>query len=145
MIRTLARRLLRKTDGSVAIEFALIGPALIGMMFAVLQVGVGMQNYNALRSVATDVARYTVVNYQSDNKVTADTIKTYGRALAIKAPYGLDSDRLAINVVTQTTSRVTGTKEMTLTMSYSVPTFLSVIGVGEIPISYSQPVFVNAT
>lgn len=134
-------RLLRAREGSVAVEFALIGPALIGMMFAVLQVGVGMQSYNALRSVSTDIARYAVVNYQTDNTLTNDQIKTYGRSIAIQAPYGLKSERLDIQVTSVTTSRVPGTDEKTLQIIYAVPSFLSIFGLGEVPISYEQPIF----
>lgn len=50
--------------GSVMVEFAIIGPALLAMLFGVMQFGIGMQNYNALRAVSEEVARYAVINAQ---------------------------------------------------------------------------------
>lgn len=133
---------LRRDDrGSAAVEFALIGPALIGMMFGVLQVGIGMQNYNALRGAAGDVARYAVVNYQTANRLTDTQLTNYARTVATGSPYGLISDRLTASVAPATTQRVAGATEMTITYSYAVPTVLAVIGVGDIPISYSRPIF----
>ena len=57
----LFKRLAHDLQGSVAIEFALIGPVFLTMFLGVLQIGIGMQNYNALRGISADVARYAVV------------------------------------------------------------------------------------
>lgn len=135
------RKILHDKRGSVAVEFALIGPTFIAMMLGVLQIGMGMQNYNALRSVGSDVMRYAVVNYQTNNDLTDTQVRDYARSLAVNSPYLLDSSRLAVTVSSVTTSRVSGTFEKTLTLTYSVPTVLSIIGVGEFPITYSQSIF----
>ncbi len=141
MIRRFLRLLRRDDRGSAAVEFALIGPALIGMMFGVLQVGIGMQNYNALRGAAGDVARYAVVNYQTANRLTETQLTNYARTVATGSPYGLIADRLTATVIEAPTQRVAGATEMTITYSYAVPTVLAVVGVGDIPISYSRPIF----
>ncbi|MDT0508104.1 TadE/TadG family type IV pilus assembly protein [Novosphingobium sp. MMS21-SN21R] len=135
------RSLLRDRSGSVVVEFALIGPTFIALMLGVLQIGMGMQNYNALRSVGSDVMRYAVVNYQTNNDVTNIQVRDYARSIASRAPYGLNSTRLAITVAPVATSRVSGTIEKTLTLTYSVPTVLTIIGFGEFPITYSQSIF----
>ena len=51
----LFRRLRANARGAVAIEFALLGPAFIVMLLGVLQVGIGLQSYNALRNASADV------------------------------------------------------------------------------------------
>ncbi|MES2303169.1 MAG: TadE/TadG family type IV pilus assembly protein [Pseudomonadota bacterium] len=135
------RSLLRDCSGSVVVEFALIGPTFIALMLGVLQIGMGMQNYNALRAIGSDVMRYAVVNYQTNNDVTNVQVRDYARSIASHAPYGLNTTRLAIVVSPVATSRVSGTIEKTLTLTYSVPTVLTIIGFGEFPITYSQSIF----
>ena len=135
-------RLGRDTSGSTAIEFALIGPALIGMFMGVLQIGVGMQNYNAVRSVSADVARYAVVNYQTNNHLNTDQLQTYANGIASAAPYGLVRERFSVEITVAATQRVTGANEYNMHMTYDVPTFLSILGMDDIPLTYDRPVFV---
>ena len=135
-------RLHRDTSGSTAIEFALIGPAFIGMFMGVLQIGVGMQNYNAVRSVSADVARYAVVNYQTNNHLNTDQLQTYANGIASAAPYGLVRERFSVEITVAATQRVTGANEYNMHMTYDVPTFLSVLGMSDIPLTYDRPVFV---
>jgi hypothetical protein len=40
------------------------------------------------------------------------------------------------------TQRVSGATEMTLTLTYNIPTFLSIVGIGEIPLTFTRPIFV---
>ena len=141
MIRLL-NQLRRSDDGSVAIEFALAGPVLIAMMMGILQFGIGMQNYNALRGISSDVARYAVVNYQTKNRLTAAQLETYANGIASRAPYGMIVQNFESQVTTAATQRVTGATEFTIELSYRVPTFLGFIGLGEIPLTYSRPIFV---
>lgn len=128
-------------QGSVVTEFALLAPTVMTLMFGVFQIGIGMQNYNAMRSVASDVMRYAVVNYQTGNELSNDQIRYYLRSIAIKNPYNLESSRLDLNVTSVATPRITGTIEKTVRITYSVPTVLSFIGVDEFPITYEQPLF----
>jgi Flp pilus assembly protein TadG len=137
------RKLTSDQGGSVVTEFALLGPTVMALMMGVFQIGIGMQNYNALRSVASDIMRYAVVNYQTGNELTNDQIRYSLRSVAVKDPYGLDSSRLAISVTSVTTSRVPGAIEKKITMTYSVPTVLSFVGVDEFPITYTQPLFLT--
>ena len=130
------------SSGSVAIEFAILAPVLITMLFGVLQVGLGMQNYNALRSVAAEAARNAVVERQKGVAHAAADVRTKAIAVATASPYSLKSSRLTVTCTNATTQRVTGATEMTLTISYNVPSFLSIMGMGEIPITFSRPVFV---
>lgn len=140
----LARRLSRDCEGSAVVEFALLGPTFIALMLGVLQIGLGMQNYNALRSVATDTMRHAVIDYQSKdvaNRATSLDLANYARTIAVKAPYGLKNTALSVKVDSVATSRVTGALEKTITLSYNIPTVLEIIGIDDIPITYSQPIF----
>ncbi|HMT47177.1 MAG: hypothetical protein RL702_1048 [Pseudomonadota bacterium] len=137
-----AAGLLRSTRGAVVVEFALIAPALLAMLFGVLQLGLGMQNYNALRSISADVARHAVVNYQTANKLSTSQLQAYARTVASAPPYGLQADRLIATVDLAPTQRVTGAREFTVRLQYDVPSFLGVIGINSIPIDYSRPIFV---
>ncbi|HQV02683.1 MULTISPECIES: TadE/TadG family type IV pilus assembly protein [unclassified Novosphingobium] len=143
MLRRL-KALRERTDGSVIVEVALLAPLLIGMFMGVLQIGIGMQNYNALRGASADVARYAVINYQTSNRLTTSQLQDYANGVATQAPYGLTRSRLTVTIATASTQRVTGAVEYTMTMRYNVPTMLSLLGVSEIPITYSRPIFVIA-
>jgi len=144
-MRRFLPRLRGDASGSTAVEFALIGPAFIAMFMGVLQIGIGMQNYNALRGVSGDVARYAVVNYQSHNRLATTQLQSYAASVASKPPYGLTTSRLTATVTTAAVQRVVGATEYTITLKYDIPTFLGVIGIGEIPLTYERPVFVLST
>jgi Flp pilus assembly protein TadG len=138
------KQLRASTDGSVIVEFALLAPLLIGMFMGVLQIGIGMQNYNALRGASADVARYAVINYQTNNRLTTSQLQDYANGVATQAPYGLTRSRFTVTIATATTQRVTGAVEYTMSMRYTVPTMLSLLGVSEIPLTYQRPIFVIA-
>jgi Flp pilus assembly protein TadG len=138
----LFERLFRDAEGSVIVEFALVGPVLIAMMLGILQLGIGMQNYNALRGISSDVARYAVINYQTKNKLTVAQLETYANGIATRAPYGLVNQNFESDVTVAATQRVTGATEFTLELTYRVPTLLGFIGLGDIPLTYSRPIFV---
>ncbi|MEL0212759.1 MAG: TadE/TadG family type IV pilus assembly protein [Novosphingobium sp.] len=137
----LIARLLRDNTGSVVTEFALLGPTVLTLMLGVFQIGIGMQNYNAMRAVSFEVMRYAVVSYQTDNNLTNAQLVSYARSIATGQAYGLDATRLDITIADVTTPRVTGTKEKTLKIVYAIPTVLSIIGYSEFPIKYSQALF----
>lgn len=135
-------QLLADREGAVAVEFSLLGPMMITLMMGVIQIGISMMSYNSLRSVASEAARYTVVNYQTNNKVTTTQISSVTRAIATTGAYSLDNSRLTVTVNTATTQRVLGATEITLRLDYRVPTLLSLIGVGDFPMTYTRPIFV---
>ena len=139
----LLRSLKRDESGVTAVEFSLLGPVMIASMLGVLQIGTAMWSYNSMRSIAHDIARFAVVNYQTSNRLTNSQIADATRSIATHSPYGLYDDNLTVTVVDATTQRVTGATELTLTISYSVPTVLSLVGLGDIPMSYSRPVFLT--
>jgi Flp pilus assembly protein TadG len=147
MVR-LAAKLRRDDAGSVIVEFAIICPALLAMLFGVMQFGIGMQNYNALRSVSEEVARYAVIDAQdaaahSDMTMRDSNaeLEAYAAEIAGVAPYNLQTSHLTARV-TSVPTRVDGTSERTITLQYNVPSFLGVIGIDSIPITYTRSVFI---
>lgn len=139
---SILNRLLRDSSGSTIIEFALIGPVMIGMMLGALQLGVGMHGYNAMRSASADVARYATVQYQTKNNLTNSQIRAYAQLVLTRAPYGLSSDDVGVTVVNAATQRVAGAKELTLTYTYRVPNLLTMLSQREINLTYARPIFV---
>lgn len=147
--KTLLARLHRDGNGAVMVEFALIAPAMLAMLFGVFQFGLGMQNYNALRSITSEVARYAVIDAQdaaahSDMTMrdTNEELQDYAREIATVAPYGLQDSRLTVTV-TSVPTRVDGASERTISLQYNVPSMLGMIGINSIPITYSRPVFIS--
>jgi len=137
------RQLLRDRAGNAALEFGILGPAMLALLLGVFQVGIGMQAHNAVRSVAMDTARYATIQYQQNKTLDNEQIKDWTRATATGASYLLDSDRLTVNCITDV-SPIAGTSMRTLTITYDVPTLLGVIGVPDYQITYTREVFVPA-
>ncbi len=135
------KRLRSDSKGAAAIEFALIGPAFIVMMLGVLQVGLGLQSYNAMRSLSADVARYSMVQYQTGNEVSNSQIRSWTRNHAQGAPYLLDPDRLGVTISDASTQRVVGAKELSISVSYRITSVLEFIDIDGPTLDFERPVF----
>ena len=136
------RRFLASCGGATAVEFALIAPVLITTVLGVVQVGMAMQEYNALRGVAGDVARYAVVNYQASNKLSTTTLETYGASVARASPYNIQATGLLVTISEAGTQRVTGAKELTFTIRAQVNNVMAFLNFNDYYISFSRPIFV---
>lgn len=136
------RSLRQDSTAAMMIEFALLAPLLITMMIGVFHTGVYMQNYNAVRSLTSDGARFTMIEYQKGNELTNAQIRNVLIATATSAPYMLDSDRLSITVSTVTPSRVTGAQEIDLDVTYTLEDWLPFVTLPASTLTYSRPVFV---
>jgi Flp pilus assembly protein TadG len=137
----LVRRFRQDRNGSVVIEFALIGPALIVALIGVLQVGMAMQSYNAIRSVTAETSRYALVEHQKDNVLTNAEIQSEAVDIATGAPYLLKSSALTITVTDAATQRVSGATEKTVTVTYQVPSFLPLMNFVAPSVNHSRPIF----
>ncbi|WP_379546722.1 TadE family protein [Qipengyuania sp. DSG2-2] len=124
------------------IEFALIGPVVIGLMLGVLQVGVALQNYNAVRSAAADAARYAVVQYQAGNTPSDAQIETEAESIATSSPYFLKSDRLVLDVDQEATQSIAGAIEMTISATYTPELILPFFSWKAPAMTYERPIFV---
>ena len=92
------RRLTASERGASAVEFALLAPVFISLMLGVVEVGLYMQNYNAVRSLAGDAARFAAVEYQKNNVVTEEALEANIKAMGLAAPYSLMDSQLTVTV-----------------------------------------------
>lgn len=138
--RTFLLRLARDGAGATIVEFAILAPAVIGLMLGVLQVGMGMQSFNAIRNVTADTARYAVVEYQKGEAPDNARIAQEARDIASGAPYLMDS--ITVVAVDAATQQVDGAREITLTISYKVPFVLPLFNWSGPKVTHSRPIFV---
>jgi Flp pilus assembly protein TadG len=142
-MRQFLNRLRRENTGVAAIEFALIGPAFIVMILGVLQVGMGLQSYNAMRNLSADVARYSMVQYQTGNALSNSQIRSWARNHAQGAPYLLDPDRLGVTVEEPETQRVAGARELNITVTYRINSVLEFIDIDGPTLDFARPIFLT--
>ena len=141
--RDLFRTLAADRRGATAVEFALLAPAIIAMLLGVLQVGAAMQNYNALRNVSADVARYAMVQYATGNNLTNDQLRNYALSASENTPYLLEASRINATVTDAATQRVTGATEKTLIIDYQVLGLFDAMGLRGPAITYTRPLFLT--
>lgn len=135
-----ADRIRADRRGAVLVEFALLAPVLITLLIGVVQVGLHVQNSNAVRNLASDGARMAVVQYQRGNALTADQIQAMVVAQGVGPKYNLHPDRLAVEV-TEPASRIGGVREMRIRISYNAPDYLAFVDNAGLGIDYERPVF----
>jgi Flp pilus assembly protein TadG len=140
--RLFLQRLGRDKAGVTIVEFALLSPLLIVMLLGVLQVGITLQSYNAVRHISADVARHAMVQYATGNHLGDDELTLYARGVATQAPYLLNST-LIVDVDDVATPAVTGTTEKTLTVTYEIPSMLDTMGLRGPWITYARPLFLT--
>lgn len=141
-LRKVLNRLWRNSQAASAVEFALLAPVFFGLLFAVFQVGIYMQNYNAVRSLASDAARFAMVEYQKNNTMSATTMQDNIESMAVSAPYSLHSSQLTVAVTEITPSSVNGSREFDLDITYVLPTLLGGIKIDALTLTHSRPMFV---
>ncbi len=127
----------------MAVEFALLAPVLLVLIFGVLHVGIAMQNYNALRNLSADVARFAVIAHQSGNTLSSSQIRAHAITHGQGAPYLLEGNRLNAVITTPTVQRVTGATEMQITVTYQIESMLEFAGIDAPYIIYTRPIFVT--
>ena len=138
----LLRRITRDRTASMAVEFAMLAPAFLAMFIGLFQVSVYLQNYNAVRSLASDAARLVTVEYQKDNDLTVGQIESIMLGMAVNPPYLLDTDRIAIDVTQEGASRINGATEFTLDITYVEEDWLPFVDLPDLSLEYERPVFV---
>jgi Flp pilus assembly pilin Flp len=136
-----AARLRNDERGSVLIEFALLAPVFLTLLIGVVQVGLHMQNANAVRNLASDGARFAVVQYQRERNSPTEVIETWIRSEGVGGKYNLATDRLGVTVTEESTSRIAGAIEMEIRVTYSAPDFLAFVPAEVLQLQYVRPVF----
>lgn len=138
------RRLRGDHAGSVIVEFGILAPAIIMLMLGVVQVGLWMQTYNALRSVAAESGRYVAVEYQKANRISNVQMALWARDRAI-SNYLMEADRVNTSVVDSGTQSIAGVTEKTLTINYTMGSIMQIVGIDGIPVTFSRPIFVKSS
>lgn len=136
------RRLTASERGASAVEFALLAPVFISLMLGVVEVGLYMQNYNAVRSLAGDAARFAAVEYQKNNVVTEEALEANIKAMGLAAPYSLMDSQLTVTVTEVSPARVNGAREYDLDIDYALPDIIGGTTIDNFTVSYSRPLFV---
>ncbi|MCB2047159.1 MAG: pilus assembly protein [Novosphingobium sp.] len=133
----------RDSQGAAAVEFALVAPMLLTLLFGVMMIGIHMQAYNAVRSAAFDTERYTVVEYQRENKMLPVQIQQVALAIANRPPYGLKASELeACVTLADGFTEMTGAAKYDLELSYKPIEISGIFGFEPPRISYTQPIIV---
>ena len=140
-LRSFVRLLRRDSRGATVVEFALLAPVFMSVLIGVFETGIYMQNYNAVRNVAADAARFAAVEYQKNNQLGTEDLKLNIETIAQQSPYNLSPNRLQVTV-TPVLSRVVGAKEFNLQVKYTPPGFMEGLGMDGFNLSYSRPLFV---
>jgi Flp pilus assembly protein TadG len=138
----LLRRVMRDNTASMAVEFALLAPVFLTMFVGLFQVSVYLQNYNAVRSLASDAVRVVTVEYQKDNVLSEEQIESIMLGMAVNAPYLLKTDQIAIEVTQEGTSRVNGATEFTVNITYLEQDWLPFVDLPDLTLEYQRPIFV---
>ncbi|MFY7744541.1 MAG: TadE/TadG family type IV pilus assembly protein [Erythrobacter sp.] len=134
--------LLRDERGSMVIEFGLLAPVFLMLVFGMLQVAFYMQHLNAVQSLASDGARYVMIEYQKNNQLNDNQIREVMLARATSQAYLLDTDRVQITIDRSGASRVTGATEIDLTVNYTLENFIPGVQLPLSVIRYSRSVWV---
>ncbi|MBX7457405.1 pilus assembly protein [Qipengyuania sp. 1NDH17] len=134
------KRLAGNEQGSTIVEFAILAPVFFGIFFGLIQIGISMQAYNSIRGVASDTARWAVVEYMNQREPTDSDIQDKGIAIAQAAPYMLN-DSIDVVVTPVATTRIHGTHERTMTITYTPPDVLPFFDFVSKEQKFERPIF----
>ena len=141
------RRLCADCRGATAVEFGIIAPTFLMLLLGVFQIGIWVQSYNAMRDAAQRTARDISVEFQTDNRLSNDPIEDFGLGIVTTAPYLLDAEKTVVKIDDggAPPQTIAGTRKMTLTITYQMPSFLSFAKIDGPEVTFSRALFVAAT
>ena len=137
------KRLRGDRSGSALIEFAILAPAIVTLFLGILQVGMWMQTYNALRAVAADTSRHTAVQYQKVIYTSNLQMADWARERAING-YLFKSADVSADVSDAANQQISGVTEKTLTITYKFKSVMSIIGIEDQTVTFARPIFVKS-
>jgi Flp pilus assembly protein TadG len=113
--------------GVSAVEFALLAPVLLSMMFGVIEFGRVAYTQGVVSFAAEEATRYAVVNYAIDESEVRD--------VAQACLLGIDPARINAIVVTGPVDPDDNTRTISVEVSYTFEFLLPFLPEGAIPIS----------
>jgi Flp pilus assembly protein TadG len=135
------RKIGRDQEGAGAVEFAIAAPAGLAMMVGIVQLGMVMQAYNALRSIAGDAARYTVVQYQIGTQLTDQQIEGIVLSRATGNDYQLKQQNLTISATTIASPEIDKIKQVDVSIAYQVPSFMPFFKAKDFEMSVDKSIY----
>lgn len=109
-------KLIRARSGAVAVEFAILAPVLLLMIYGIIEIGRGVWVQNAMQLAVEEAARFAMANPDATN----NDIVTEGQTMLA----GLDTDDFNFTVTVETEtgiSYVTVTATHQFNFMYSMP------------------------
>ena len=113
--------------GVSAVEFALLAPVLLSMMFGVIEFGRVAYTQGVVSFAAEEATRYAVVNYAIDESEVRD--------VAQACLLGIDPARINAIIVTGPVDPDDNTRTISVEVSYTFEFLLPFLPEGAIPIS----------
>jgi Flp pilus assembly protein TadG len=75
--KSLLRRFRRNRRGSAAVEFALVAPVFLALLFAIIEVALMFYATQVLETITQDAARYVLTGQAQNGTLTQSQFKTY--------------------------------------------------------------------
>ena len=107
------RRFRRDRCGSMAVEFAFIGPVMFAMLFGVIEFGRFAYTQSTLNFAAEETTRFAIVN---GGNVTNDQLVNYARTKLL----GLDDNLAVLCLLTPVTTVQTSTVSIAIDYDFDL-------------------------
>lgn len=140
LVPAFLRRLGRNSDGTALIEFALLGPAFLALLVAILQTGVVFLFQQTLQTATTQTARLIMTGQAQTQKISS---ATFLKDVCSAAGNVFDCSKLSANIQTFTTFSGMQTTNPVSGGTFTQPNNYSLGGPGDIvlvQIFYQLPV-----
>jgi Flp pilus assembly protein TadG len=121
------RRLARDASGVSAVEFALLAPVLLAMVFGIIEFGRVAYTQGVVSFAAEEATRYAVVNYD----ISEEDVRDLARACLL----GIDPERINAIIVTGPVDPVDNTRTISVEVAYSFNFLLPFLPAGVITLS----------
>lgn len=109
------KKLLRRTEGSSAVEFAIAAPVLLGMIFGLIKLGIMFMANAGLQHAVDEGARIATVHSQ----LTTEEMSAAIRKKATSSRFGLDPARVDAPTINYGVDN--GADFAEVTMTYRMP------------------------
>lgn len=123
-------RLARDRRGVSAVEFALLAPALLGLIFGVIEMGRAAYTQGVVSFAAEEATRYAVVNYEISEEEVRD--------LTEDCLLGIDRSRIDAVVVTGPINPDDNTRTISVEVTYNFQFLLPFLPMDSVTISGSS-------